>query len=115
MSVPYLHSLDPPAVRSVRVNESFSTSRELKFTWDPISCENLKGNFLRYTYRQNGTSGVEYITNQDTDSVQLTALNPCTVYQFQIRVVNDFGAGPYSTMTTGKTEEEGKSAGVKSR
>ncbi|XP_071837285.1 receptor-type tyrosine-protein phosphatase S-like isoform X2 [Apostichopus japonicus] len=97
---------NPPAVRSVRVNESFSTSRELKFTWDPISCENLKGNFLRYTYRQNGTSGVEYITNQDTDSVQLTALNPCTVYQFQIRVVNDFGAGPYSTMTTGKTEEE---------
>ena len=43
-----------------------------------------------------------------TDSIALHSLEPYTLYQFKMALVNDAGMGPYSNMAYAITNEDGK-------
>ena len=43
-----------------------------------------------------------------TDSIIIDNLNPYTLYQFKMALVNDAGMGPYSDMAYAITNEDGK-------
>ncbi|KAJ8039807.1 Protein sidekick-1 [Holothuria leucospilota] len=96
----------PSSAPVVSVDYERSTSRSLFFTWEPVPCEDLNGPFLLYFITSNGTSGQnERITYQNTNTKEVSHLIPCTLYEFTIRVVNDFGEGPIGR-AVGKTKKE---------
>ncbi|XP_038066610.1 receptor-type tyrosine-protein phosphatase F-like [Patiria miniata] len=92
----------PSFVPTVNVLDSDITSNRIHFTWDEVSCEDLNGPHSSRAYRAELTNfatddSTTYSTNLEYRTESW--LTPCTMYSFQIAVVNTFGIGTYSNAT----------------
>ncbi|XP_038068352.1 uncharacterized protein LOC119737808 [Patiria miniata] len=97
----------PSFVPTVNVLDSDITSNSIRFTWDEVSCEDVNGPYSSYTYRPVLTNlatddSSTYSTNNEVKTV--IGLTPCTMYSFQVAVVNTVGIGTYSNATEVTTE-----------
>ncbi|KAJ8039810.1 Receptor-type tyrosine-protein phosphatase T [Holothuria leucospilota] len=95
----------PSMAPVVSTDDSESSPRRLVFTWRPIDCEHMNGNFQYYNITSNGKADEVTIDDESTDRYTLTGLTPCTTYDFKIQVVNNVGNGPFGSMVV-KTRVE---------
>nr|XP_054765272.1 receptor-type tyrosine-protein phosphatase F-like [Lytechinus pictus] len=103
----------PAAIRNVTVNPEKTSSTRLVFTWEPLNCRNVNGDFWYY-YPRIFKFGNKKIINYyyfDNDitvsSVKFENLESCTTYELIIyarnRGVRDGGNLSVTTALTGVT------------
>ncbi|KAJ8029711.1 hypothetical protein HOLleu_29174 [Holothuria leucospilota] len=92
----------PSRSPNIMVDGESTTQTSLTFTWDPVSCEDLNGVFIQYTYSFHQTDSDVIIAEgsireQSLRRITFKGLTACTNYTFNIRVDNDAFNGKYNT------------------
>ena len=86
------------------------TSRSITFTWDPPPLDQQNGIIIEYfiniTVANNGETFQEATTER---SLSIYTLRPFTTYFCIIAASTSAGIGPYSTVFTLQTPQDGKS------
>ncbi|KAJ8029710.1 Tyrosine-protein phosphatase Lar [Holothuria leucospilota] len=93
----------PSKSPNIMVDGESTTQTSLTFTWDPVSCQDLNGVFIQYTYSFHQTDSdviIEEgsIREQSVRRITYNDLAACTNYTFNIRVDNDAFNGIYNTI-----------------
>ena len=89
-------------------NKSVET-RSLGVMWGTVPCPQQRGSITGYRLRYtNGTSIVNSTAGEGSRQYNLTGLTPYTSYSVQVAAVNDGGTGPYSTLLTVETLQDGE-------
>ncbi|XP_041475785.1 fibronectin-like [Lytechinus variegatus] len=95
----------PAAIRNVMVNPERTSPTRLAFTWEPLNCRNVNGEFWYYYPRiyADGDKtmrpdGAKYLDSDLTSSsVEFNELEPCTMYELNINAgTTDREAGELS-------------------
>ena len=77
-------------------------------SWEPPAYEDQNGAIVGYTIDTTvATTGVTYQLYSATTSLTLINLSPFTTYFIVIAASTSIGLGPYSTIFTLKTREDG--------
>ena len=88
---------------------SATSSRSALLTWDPPEAPERNGIVLEYTINVSAVeTGEEFQLTSVTTSITVTSLRPYTTYQCVISASTSVGMGPFSTLFTVRTPEDGK-------
>ena len=94
--------------------QSFSvmstSSRSALLTWDPPNAADRNGIIIEYTINVSAVeTGERFHFMSTTMSITITYLRPYTTYLYIIAASTSVGIGPFSTVFTVVTPEDGKS------
>ena len=96
-------SSSPTNLSSVVINP-----REVQLWWLPPPLPGQNGVIKLYTVVvTNGQSGEEQIYVTDVTALNLSSLSPYTVYEVQVAANTTIGMGPFTTLMTFLTPEDG--------
>ena len=82
-------------------------------TWDPPNAEDQNGVIIEYTINVTAVeTGEEFLLTSDTTMSTVTTLRPFTTYLCIIAASTSIGLGPFSTVFTLRTPEDGEGHSV---
>ena len=85
-----------------------TSSRSALLTWDPPNAADQNGIILEYTVNVSAVeTGEEFQLTSTTTSITVTTLRPYTTYLCIIAASTTVGIGPFSTVFTIVTPEDG--------
>ena len=93
------------------------TARSFIIRWVRIPCEDLHGDFTAYRYFVTNNKSAEqtssYIYDIDVTTERLMYRTPCSPYDIQMTLYNDWGVGDRSENVRVTTDAEGRSPAFK--
>ena len=96
-----------PASAPVNIESSTVTSTMVEISWDPLPSEDENGIVRHYLINVTEIqTGNTFQTTSSDESAMLSNLHPAYEYTFRIAVYT-IGSGPYSTVFTITTLEDG--------
>ena len=101
----------PHAAPSAAPGELNSTSvkrRSLTLVWGTVPCPHQGGPITGYRLRYTNGTSIVNTTGEGSRQHVLTGLTPFTNYSVRVAAVNDGGTGPYSTLLTVETLQDGE-------
>ena len=88
-----------------------TSSRSAVLTWDPPNAEDQNGVIVEYTINVTAVeTGEEFQFTSNTTIFTVTTLRPFTTYLCTIAASTSIGLGPFSTVFTLRTPEDGESS-----
>ena len=88
-----------------------TSSRSAVLTWDPPNAEDQNGVIVEYTINVTAVeTGEEFQFTSNTTIFTITTLRPFTTYLCTIAASTSIGLGPFSTVFTLRTPEDGESS-----
>ena len=86
-----------------------SSSRSAVLTWDPPNDEDQNGVIVEYTINVTAVeTGEEFQFTSNITMLTVTTLRPFTTYLCTIAASTSVGLGPFSTVFTLRTPEDGE-------
>ena len=82
--------------------------RSLSVVWGTVPCPHQRGPITGYRLRYSNGTSIVNTTGEGSRQHVLTGLTPFTNYSVQVAAVNDGGTGPYSTLLTVETLQDGE-------
>ena len=96
---------EPPLNFSVSVTSSSSAY----LTWHPPSYEKQNGEIVQYVIRASVLeTGENFELTESEQSLELNTLKPYRSYEFSIAAATSVGLGPYSSIVSVETPEDGE-------
>ena len=88
---------------------SVTSSTSAYLTWSPPSYEKQNGEILEYVISASVLeTGEDFDLTVTWESLDLMTLDPYRSYLFSIAAATSVGLGPYTTVVSVKTPEDGK-------
>ena len=87
-----------------------TTSRSVSVSWSTIECIERNGEITNYAvvFQEQGGAVFPGEMNVMNRTFTASGLTPHTNYTFRVAGVNSNGTGPYTSIITFKTDEDGK-------
>ena len=106
----YMHPVVPSGYPQ-SFSASATSSRSAILTWDPPNPEDRNGIVTEYTINVSAVeTGEVFQLTSATTSLTVTLLRPFTTYRCLIAASTSVGIGPFSTVFTLVTPEDGQSS-----
>ena len=104
-----LFCLTAPSGPPQNVISETNSSRSLYVHWDPPPVEQQNGNITGYAVNINAINGEQTLQLHTAQLfLNVVGLAPHTVYECIVAAMTSVGTGPFSTITSVQTYEEGK-------